>query len=76
MGFNVWEWFTQESWKFDLFMDTKTLIAPVKLKSECSVLKFSLLLIISFYGRAKGTKLNSTHVIQCLVLVFARIFEV
>ena len=56
MGFNVKEWFAQESWKFDLFFDTKILIAPVKLKSASSVLKFSLLLDISFYGREKGTK--------------------
>ena len=43
MGFNVLVFFAQESWKFDLFLDTKTLIAPVKLKSESSVLKFCLL---------------------------------
>ena len=54
MGFKVLECFVQESWKFDLFMDTKTLIAPVKLKSESSVLKFYLLLDISFFYRAKG----------------------
>ena len=56
MGFNVLEWFAQESWKFDLFLDNKTLIAPVKLKSASLVLKYCLLLDISFYGRAKGTK--------------------
>ena len=56
MGFNFQEWFEQESWKFDLFLDNKTLIAPVKLKSASSVLKFCLLLDISFYGRAKGKK--------------------
>ena len=56
MGFIVLEYFTQESWKFDLFLDTKTLIVPVKLKSASSVLKFCLLLDISFYGRAEGTK--------------------
>ena len=44
MGFNVLEWFAQEYWKFDLFLDTKALIAPVKLKLESSVLKFCLLL--------------------------------
>ena len=70
MGFNVLEWFAQEYWKFDLFLDTKTLIAPinlkltslvktlivaVNLKSASSVLKFCLLHDISFYGRAKGT---------------------
>ena len=56
MGFNVQKWFAEESLKFDLFLDTKTLIAPVELKQESSVLKFCLLLDISFYGRAKGTK--------------------
>ena len=56
MGFNVLEWFAQESWKFDLFLDTKTFIALVKLKSESLVLKFCLLLDIFFYGRAKGSK--------------------
>ena len=56
LGFNVLEWFAQESWKFDLFLDTKTLIAAVNLKSDSSVLKFSLLLVISFYGRAEGSK--------------------
>ena len=56
MGFNVLEWFEQESLKFDLFLDTKTLIAAVNLKSTSSVLKFSLLIDISFYGREKGTK--------------------
>ena len=76
MGFKVLEWFAQESLKYDLFLDTKTLIAPVKLKSESSVLKFYLLLVISFYGRAKGTNLHSPHVIQCLVLVYARIIEI
>ena len=55
MGFSVLEWFAHESWKFDLFMDTKTLIAAVNLKSASLVLKFSLLLDISFYGREKGT---------------------
>ena len=56
MGFNVLEWFEQESLKFDLFLDTKTLIAPVNLKSESSVMKFCLLLDISFYGHAKAKK--------------------
>ena len=56
MGFTVLEWFAQESLKFDLFLDTKTLIVPVKLKSKSLVLKFCLLLDISFYGRAEGTK--------------------
>ena len=56
MGFNILEWFAQESLKFDLFLDTKTLIAPVKLKLESSFLKFCLLLDISFYGRAEGSK--------------------
>ena len=56
MGFTVLEWFAQESLKFDLFLDTKTLIAPVKLKSESYVLKFCLLLVISFYGRVEGSK--------------------
>ena len=56
MGFNVLEWFAHESWKFDLFLDTKTLIAAVNLKSESSIMKFCLLLDISFYGRAKGKK--------------------
>ena len=76
MGFNVLEWFAHESWKFDLFMDTKTLLAPVKLKSESSVLKFILLRDISFYGRAEGTYLHSPHVIQCHGVVFARILEI
>ena len=56
MGFNVLEWFVKESKKFDLFLDTKTLIEAVKLKSKSSVLKFCLLLDISFYGRAEGSK--------------------
>ena len=56
MGFNVLEWFEQESWKFDLFLEFKTLIAPVKLKSASLVLKYCLLLDIFFYGQAKGTK--------------------
>ena len=56
MGFNVLEWFAQESWKFDLFLDTKTMIALIMLKSTSLVLKYCLLLDISFYGRAKGTK--------------------
>ena len=54
MGFKGLEWFAQDSWKFDLFLDTKTLIAPVKLKLASSVLKFYLLLVISFFGGAKG----------------------
>ena len=73
MGFNVLEWFVQESLKFDLFLDIKTLIVPVKLKSASSVLKFCLLHDISFYGRAKGTNLHSPLVIHCLVLAFERI---
>ena len=56
MGFNVLEWFAQESLKFDHFLDIKTLIVSVKLKSESLVMKYCLLLVISFYGRAKGTK--------------------
>ena len=76
MGLNVLEWFAHESWKFDLFLDTKTLIAAVNLKSESSVLKFCLLLYISLFDRAKGTNLNTPHVIQCLVMVCARIFEI
>ena len=56
MGFNVLEWFTHESWKFDFFLDTKTLIAAVKLKLTSLVLKFCLLLVIFFYGHAKGKK--------------------
>ena len=58
MGFTVLEWFAHESWKFDLFLDTKTLIAPVKLKSTSLVLKFCLLLDIFFHGHAKGTKIK------------------
>ena len=56
LGFNVLEWFEQESLKFDLFLDTKTLIAAVNLKSDSSFLKFCLLHDISFYGRAEGSK--------------------
>ena len=56
MGFNVLEWFAHESWKFDFFLDTKTLIAPIKLIWESLVLKYCLLFDISFYGRAEGTK--------------------
>ena len=56
MGFNVLEWFAQESLKFDLFLDIKTLIVPEKLKSASSVLKFCLLLDIFFYGHEKGKK--------------------
>ena len=56
MGFNVLEWFAHESWKFDLFLDTKTLIAPIKLKSTSLVLNYCLLIDISFYGRAEGSK--------------------
>ena len=56
MGFNVLEWFAQESWKFDLFLDTKTLQAPETQTFASSVLKFGLLLDISFFDRAKGTK--------------------
>ena len=56
MGFNVLEWFTQESWKFDIFLDTKTLIAPVKLKSTSLVQKFCLLIDINFCGRAECSK--------------------
>ena len=76
MGFNVLEWFAQESLKFDLFLDTKTLIAAVTLKSASSVLKFCLLFDISFFDCAKGTNLESPHVIQCLVFVFAKILEI
>ena len=54
MGFNVLYWFVHEPLKFDLFMDTKTLIAPVKLKSTSLVLKYCLLLDISFYGTGKA----------------------
>ena len=56
MGFTVLEWFAHEALKFDLFLDTKTLIAPVKLKLTSLVLKYCLLHDISFYGRAEGTK--------------------
>ena len=56
MLFNVLYLFLQESYKFDLFLDTKTLIAPIKLKSTSLVLKYYLLLDISFYGRAEGSK--------------------
>ena len=56
MLFNVLYWFVQESWKFDLFLDTKTMIAPIKLKSESLVLQYGLLLDISIYGRAEGSK--------------------
>ena len=56
MGFTVLEWFAHESWKFYLFLDTKTLIAAVNLKLTSLVLKFCLLLDISIYGREKGTK--------------------
>ena len=56
MGFNVLEWFAHESYKFDLFLDTKTMIAPIKLKSESLVLQYGLLLDISIYGRAEGSK--------------------
>ena len=71
MGFNVLEWFAQESLKFDLFLDTKTLLAPEKQKSTSLVLKFCLLLDISFLDRAKGTNLHSPHGIQCLGMVCA-----
>ena len=71
MGFSVLEWFAHESWKFDLFLDTKTLIAAVNLKSDSSVLKFCLLHDISFYGRAKGTKKLSPHGIHGLGMVCA-----
>ena len=56
MGFTVMEWFAHEPFKFDLFLDTKTMIAAVNLKSASSVLKFCLHLDISFYGRAEGSK--------------------
>ena len=56
MGFNVLEWFVYESWKFYLFLDTKTLIVSIKLKSESLVLQYGLLLDISIYGRAEGSK--------------------
>ena len=56
MGFTVLEWFAHESWKFDLFLDTKTLIAPIKLKLTSLVMKYCLLLDISFCEREKGTK--------------------
>ena len=56
MGFNFKEWFAQEFLKFDRFLDIKMMIVPVKLKSASSVLKFCLLLDISFYGGAKDTK--------------------
>ena len=56
MGFNILEWFVQESLKFYLFLDTKTLIAAVNLKSESSVLKLYLLHDIPFFDRAKGLK--------------------
>ena len=56
MGFTVLEWFAHEPLKCDLFLDTKTLIAPIKLKLTSLVLKYCLLLDISFYGRAEGKK--------------------
>ena len=56
MGFNILELFVQEYLKFDLFLDTKTLIAPIKLKLTSLVLKYGLLLDISIYGRAECTK--------------------
>ena len=71
MGFNVLEWFAQESWKFDLLLDTKTLIAAVKLKSASFVLKFCLLLDISFFDREKGMNLHSPLGIHCLGMVCA-----
>ena len=55
MGFTILEWFAHEPLKFDLFLDNKTLIAPIKLKLTSLVLKFCLLLDISFYGRAEGS---------------------
>ena len=61
MGFNFLEWFAQESLKFDLFLDTKTLIAAIKLKLTSLVLKFCLLLDISFYGRAEGISWTIKH---------------
>ena len=76
MGFNGLEWFAQDSWKFDLFLDTKTLIAPVKLKLTSLVMKYCLLLDISFYGRAEGLKYNSPYGIQCPGMVCARIIEI
>ena len=76
MGFNVLEWFAQESWKFDLFLDTKTLIAPIKLKLTSLFLKFCLLLDIFFYGRVEGLKYNSPNGIQCPGMVCARIIEI
>ena len=54
MLFNVLYWFLLESWKFDLFLHTKTMIAPKMLKLASLVLKYCLLLDISFYGRAEG----------------------
>ena len=56
IGFTVLEWFAHEPLKFDLFLDTKTLIAAVRLKLESSFLKFCLHLDISFCGRAEGSK--------------------
>ena len=56
MGFNFQEWFVQESWKFDLFLDTKTMIAPINLRSTSLVMNYCLLIDISFYGRAEGSK--------------------
>ena len=38
LGFTVLEWFAHEPLKFDLFLDTKTLIAAVNLKSAGSTL--------------------------------------
>ena len=76
MGFNVLEWFAHESLKYDLFLDIKNLIVPVKLKSASSVLKFCLLLDISFFDHAKGTNLHSPHGIQCLGMVCAKILEI
>ena len=56
MGFTVLEWFAHEFFKFDLFLDTKTLIAPIKLKLKSLVMKYCLLHDISFYGRAEVLK--------------------
>ena len=75
MGFNVLYWFVHEPLKFDLFMDTKTLIAPIKLKLTSLVMKYCLLLDISFYGRVEGLKYNSPNGIQCPGMVCARILE-
>ena len=71
MGFSVLEWFAHESWKFDLFMDTKTLIAAVNLKSEWFVqesYQFDLFLDTKTLIAPVKLKLNSLVLQYCLLL--------